>query len=106
MGTIHPLLGLGSAKIMGTSFRADYLIHSLAFFILPVLAYRANGYKGRVNLWYLFIIISAVLAIGTEFLQLLVPGRVLNPLDTISNLVGLLIGVVAVLIYQHFIKRK
>jgi VanZ family protein len=99
-------MGSGSIKIEGTSFRVDYLVHSLAFFVLPVLGYWANGYKGRVKLWYLFIVISVVLAIGTEFLQMLVPGRVLNPFDTLSNLVGLLVGVASVQIYQQFIKRK
>lgn len=94
-------MGVTSVEVNSISFRIDYILHGLAFFILPIIAYLANGDRKRPFLWYAFIVFSVILALSIEFIQQLVPGRVFNPLDILSNFIGLASGFIVVLIYRR-----
>lgn len=91
-------MGITSVEVSSKPFRVDYILHGLAFFILPIIAYLANGERGRSYLWYAFITFSVILALSIEFIQQLVPGRVFNPLDILANFIGLALGFIVVLI--------
>jgi VanZ family protein len=98
---LNPSMGITSVEVSNKSYRVDYFLHGFAFFILPIVAYLANGERERPFLWYAFIVFSVILALSIEFIQQLVPGRVFNPLDLLSNIIGLIIGFTLVLIYRR-----
>ena len=80
------------------NLRLDYLLHFLVYFSLAILylLWKANTYfKIKPNLIVYFLIGGLVLAIGSEFTQSLIPNRSFNPYDLISNVSGILFGVVA-----------
>lgn len=98
---LNPTMGITSVEVNSKSLRVDYLLHGIAFFALPIIAYLANGEKKRPYLWYIFIVFSGLLALSIEFFQQLVPGRAFNPLDILSNLIGLTLGFTLVLVYRR-----
>jgi VanZ family protein len=102
--SVIPSAGITRVNINNSIYRVDYALHALAFFILPILAFLAASNKLGFSskLWWFMIILSLLVAILTEFVQIYVPGRRFNPLDIYSNLLGLLIGVVTVKFYQVF----
>ena len=78
-------------------FRVDYLLHSvmiLGFAWIEVLK-RVLGFSG-FGVWK-FGVLVMVASIGMEFIQLLIPWRSFNPVDLAYNLVGAVLGMVAVL---------
>lgn len=78
-------------------FRFDYLLHSvmiLGFAWIEVLK-RVLGFSG-FGVWK-FGVLVMVASIGMELIQLLIPWRSFNPVDLAYNLVGALLGMVAVL---------
>ncbi len=98
-------MGITSVEVSTKSYRVDYVLHGLAFFILPIIAYLANGEMERPYLWYAFIVFSIILALSIEFIQQLVPGRVFNPLDILANFIGLAFGFSLVLVYRKIRKK-
>ncbi|PKP39210.1 MAG: hypothetical protein CVT98_02710 [Bacteroidetes bacterium HGW-Bacteroidetes-15] len=104
--SVNPILGFGDVKYANTPIRIDYLLHVFAFFVLPLIGYLANGSNGKFKLWIILIAVSFVIAVGTEFLQIVVPERKFNLYDTFSNLIGLILGITAVLTYEYFIKKQ
>jgi VanZ family protein len=101
--SLTPSSGIETINMFDTSFRIDYSLHIIGFFILPILGFISNGYGNNLKFWGLFLAISLVLAIGTEVLQILVPGRKFNPLDVLSNFIGLISGIIFVLL---FLRKK
>ncbi len=97
-----PSTGITSVEVNSNTYRVDYLLHGFAFFVLPIAAFLANGDKKRPYLWWIFVRFSFILAIAIEFIQQLVPERAFNPKDTLSNIIGLLIGVAFVLAYRRY----
>ncbi|HDP74450.1 MAG TPA: VanZ family protein [Bacteroidales bacterium] len=89
-----------SVEVNSNTYRVDYLLHGFAFLVLPIVAFLANGDRKRPYLWWIFIGFSFILAIAFEFIQQLVPERAFNPKDTLSNIIGLSIGVALVLMYR------
>jgi len=85
----------------GSSIRFDYYIHILEFLILSILFFlwlaNRNPQQIKKNFVIVFAI-SIVLAFIIEFYQNFVPGRKFNILDSIFNLIGLLIGIAIVAI--------
>jgi len=106
--SINPKGGLQDVSIFDREFRVDYLLHGLAFMFLPILVIVAT----KKQMWSskgLFLLgISILLAVGTEFMQLLVSGRTFNPFDITSNLAGVAIGIFIASLYVKFntIKKK
>ena len=77
--------------------RADYMLHVLAF--LPWIPLWSFAFPGiRVSRLLLVLAGGVVLAAGLEWLQHLTGWRTYNPLDILSNVVGLVVGGVAVLL--------
>jgi VanZ family protein len=97
-----PSTGITSVEVNSNTYRVDYLLHGFAFFVLPIVAFLANGDRRRPYLWWIFVGFSFILAIAIEFIQQLVPERAFNPKDTLSNIIGLLIGVAFVLAYRRY----
>ncbi len=100
--SLNPSGGLSNVSINDKIFRIDYLLHALVFMATPFLAFFAcRKINAGYRIAYLYILFSTIVfaAIGTEFFQLYIPGRVFNPLDIISNLLGVLFGIALLLIY-------
>jgi glycopeptide antibiotics resistance protein len=99
--SISPGAGVGSAIIGDYKFRLDYPLHAIAFIPLPVLSwihrgcsknfFNQAGYRNT-------IIFCFLLAIVAETLQIFVPTRTFNPLDIVSNSLGVVLGLAAVVI--------
>jgi glycopeptide antibiotics resistance protein len=99
--SVSPGAGVGSAIIGDFSFRLDYPLHTIAFIPLPVLSwihrgcsrnfFSQSGYRNT-------IIFCFLLAIVAETLQIFVPTRTFNPLDIVSNSLGVVLGLAAVVI--------
>ena len=104
-----PVAGIGSTELGNIRFRTDYLLHAIAFFPLPLAAWLAcnlrsvphtAGFAGLVS-------VSVILGIGTEFLQIMVPGRSFNYMDIIFNITGIVSGIIVVLILRkHPLTRQ
>ena len=98
---LYLLLLLAGALIplgMGTSLnnnyalnvRADYLLHALFYIPLPMILLLSRwGSKGH---WLKVILLSSLVVVLFELVQLLVPYRAFNINDMMANGVGVLIG--------------
>lgn len=104
--SLNPSSGITRLDINESSYRVDYLLHAIAFLVLPIIAYFSSSDSKTRKFWWTLITISVVIAIGTEFLQKFVPDRTFNPLDILSNISGLFIGVILVFLYQKIKNRK
>ena len=90
--SVTPSMGVGSVEVNNVELRADYILHALAFAILPIFAFIASGYSCSSKQWFLYLTIATLLALGAEFIQILTPSRSFNPFDILSNLFGLSVG--------------
>ena len=103
VGALIPL-GMGSEPLSNNytfHIRADYLLHALFYIPLPLLLLLSRS--GRRGGWFKVILISAVVVVLFETVQMLVPYRAFNINDLIANGVGVLIGLVpAVLLWRRF----
>jgi len=104
--SLNPSSGITRLGINESSYRVDYFLHAIAFLVLPIIAYFSSSDNKKRKFWWILIAISVVIAIGTEFLQNFVPDRTFNPLDILSNLSGLFIGIILVTLYQKIKKQK
>ncbi len=104
--SVNPSMGLSKITINETTFRVDYPLHAIAFILFPIIGYFANGQNGSHRLWWAFNSVSLSLAIGTEYLQLLISQRTFNPYDILSNVLGLTIGIVLVKLYRWVYQRQ
>jgi len=85
--------------------RMDYFVHFGAYFLLALFFFfwQANGHLVLFKSQFLFFLGGAViLAIGSEFLQMIIPGRSFNEYDLLSNSIGLASGII---LPQIFYKR-
>ena len=89
--------------------RIDYAIHFIEYFVLVsfFLIWRI-----KINLNPTIIIILLTLLIGMvtgfadEFHQKIIAGRTFNPVDMLSNFLGVIAGVATVTLYLKIISRK
>ncbi|MBA7524191.1 hypothetical protein ES705_16328 [subsurface metagenome] len=89
--------------------RIDYAIHFIEYFVLVsfFLIWRI-----KINLKPTIIIILLTLLIGMatgfadEFHQKIIAGRTFNPIDMLSNFLGVVAGVATVTLYLKIISRK
>jgi len=90
--------------------RWDYLLHMLVYIPLPVLLGAVNEKKtalqtksgpARTNKFLRILLISAVIAVFFEALQLVIPYRVFNINDLLANGAGTIIGTPGILIVRR-----
>jgi VanZ family protein len=84
-------------------FRFDYLLHFLLLFGLAwqyVFWKKSVLYTNRLKLVKAFLF-GVTIALLTEYVQKLIPGRSFNRVDLSYNLIGLLFGSLVSLLYFH-----
>ncbi|MDD2548478.1 MAG: VanZ family protein [Bacteroidales bacterium] len=106
--SISPSVGIGKIDTSFLTFRIDYPLHVLAFIPLPILAFLSNGFSCTSFQWKKMLVLSTVIALGAEFIQILVPSRTFNPIDLLCNVLGLSIGILIARIWErrNIQKRK
>lgn len=104
--SINPKGGLQDVIIFDKEFRVDYLLHALAFMVLPILVFLATKNRLWNKTGFILLGISLLLAVGTEFMQLLVSGRTFNPFDITSNIAGIAIGILIAIIAAKYNNRN
>lgn len=81
-----------------TLINRGYLQHFLSFMILSVLFYfsgqDANA-RVKASLVWIYVLAAVFFSWITEAIQVAVPGRSYNNVDTLYNLLGLLSGLIA-----------
>jgi VanZ family protein len=87
------------------NIRLDHLLHTLVYFLICMYFY--IGQRIGLHLFLhqalkKFLILILILATVTEVVQLWVPYRSFNPMDWVSNVSGVIIG----LIVMYFLRRK
>lgn len=87
--------------IVGIPIHSDYLIHVLLFFVLVLLA-KFSHLKIKLSILALLMLLTAIIA---EVVQIYIPQRTFNYIDLISNISGVLLGFVF-LILREVLKRK
>lgn len=92
--SVSPSMGIGSMEVNSIEFRSDYILHALAFVVVPIFAFVASGYSCTSKQWFFYLTIATLLALGAEFIQILTPSRTFNPIDILSNLFGLSLGII------------
>jgi len=74
----------GDGKIVGMYL--DKIVHFLIFFFLSInILYKYNG--TRVLSFYLFL--AVLMGLGTEFFQQYIPGRNMDIIDAIADILGI-----------------
>ena len=83
----------------GSSFRLDYIIHFLIFFILSILfifwMINSNPIQ-KFYYWILFFSMGIVFSFLIEIYQLIIPGRRFNMVDCFYNNIGVLTGILLI----------
>lgn len=92
-------------------FRWDYLEHFLAYFVFGGLfiLWRSNrNFSIRSLELAVLLAVSVSFSIGTEYVQLFIPGRAFNPVDALYNLAGLLtsVSVVYFFLVRHYLRKR
>ena len=103
VGALIPL-GRGS-ELLGNNYtfdiRADYIVHVLVYIPLPLFLLLSRS--GRKGGWLAVILVSLVVVILFETVQMLVPYRAFNINDLFANGVGVLIGLLpALFVWRRF----
>lgn len=106
LGSVSPSLDTAALGLNYFQFRTDYILHVLAFLVIPVLSFIASGMNCMSHQWKVLLLFGVILAFGAEFLQLLVPSRTFNPLDILANLFGLSFGIIIARIWCRSKARK
>jgi len=86
--------------------RMDYLVHFGAYFLLALFFFfwQSNGHLVLFRRQFLLFLTGAVLlAVGSEFLQMMIPGRSFNEYDLVANTLGLAAGIILPQIYYRFL---
>jgi VanZ family protein len=85
--------------------RLDHLLHLLVYFIICMYFFAGQRYGlvlFRSHALGIFLFFIILLATVTEVVQLWVPSRSFNPMDWVSNVSGVIIG----LIVMYFLRKK
>ena len=101
-----PTLKIHTAK---AEIRLDYLMHfceygALAF--LAFLSFTDNDFKLSYRKYFIITICLLAFALLDEFHQKLIPGRSFNPKDIMSNITGVLVGLLFCIIVFRRIRVK
>ena len=106
VASMSPSAGVGKIETGFLTLRIDYILHALAFIPLPILAFLGNGLNCASLQWNIMLALATIMALGAEFVQLLVPSRTFNPFDLLSNLLGLSVGILIARIWCRRNTRK
>jgi VanZ family protein len=111
--TISSLPSLPTPKINTgkIEIRLDYLFHLLEYGVLSifaVLAYTGEYFKVRFKSFLIITICLVIFSVLDEFHQKLIPGRSFNPKDIMSNVSGVLAGLIfCIIVFRRiFLKNK
>ncbi len=87
-------LGMGNTLLDNYTFhvRADYLLHAIFYIPLPFVLILSRW--GRREGWMPVILLSLVVVVLFETVQMLIPYRAFNINDLFANGVGVVIGLV------------
>jgi len=94
-----------------SDFRWDYLEHFLAFFTFGSLyvVWRSdrNYHMRGMELLFLFIVAGGF-SMGTEYVQLYIPGRAFNLIDFTYNMAGVLGSILIVYVYliRQYLRKR
>ncbi len=89
--------------------RLDYLIHFLEYGSLAFLTYLSFSGKDFNISYFKYLILTVCLmlfALADEFHQIIIPGRTFNPKDIISNIIGIVGGLVLCMVVFRKIALK
>ena len=92
-----------------STIRIDYAIHFIEYFLL-VSFFLIWRIKNNLNPTIIIILLTLLIGMATgfvdEFHQKIITGRTFNPIDMLSNFLGVIAGVAAVTLYLKIISRK
>ena len=84
-------VGLGSVQVVLVN---DKVLHFVDFFLLTACFYWILDTSRRRNVNVTLFVCTAVLALGSELLQALLPnGRIFDPLDILANVALLIVSI-------------
>ncbi len=89
-------------KLTVGPFRADYLLHAVLFLPWMGLVYvRLEGWRVvrsevGLGLWIAWLLMGFGLAGAAEMIHYWLPDRTFNPMDAVSNVVGVVLGALVV----------
>ena len=92
-----------------STIRIDYAIHFIEYFLLVsfFLMWRIkNNLNPTIPIILLTLIIGMTTGFLDEFHQKIITGRTFNPIDMLSNFLGVLTGVATVTLYLKIFSRK
>ncbi len=92
-----------------STIRIDYAIHFIEYFLLVsfFLIWRIkNNLNPTIIIILLTLLIGMAIGFVDEFHQKIIIGRTFNPIDMLSNFLGVIAGVAAVTLYLKIISRK
>ena len=92
-----------------STIRIDYAIHFIEYFLL-VSFFLIWRIQNNLNPTIIIILLTLLIGMATgfvdEFHQKIITGRTFNPIDMLSNFLGVIAGVTAVTFYLKIISRK
>ncbi|MCD6565454.1 MAG: VanZ family protein [Bacteroidales bacterium] len=92
-----------------STIRIDYAIHFIEYFML-VCFFLIWRIKINLNPTITIVLLTLLIGMATgfidEFHQKIIIGRTFNPIDMLSNFLGVITGVVTVTLYLKIINRK
>jgi glycopeptide antibiotics resistance protein len=104
-----PIGGSLNTVTIGSSLRADYLLHMLLFLPwMPLVCWRLQRTAGSWRLerkrlgpggCLLWMTAGIALAFGVEGMQYFVPARSFNPMDAVFNASGVILGTAGPLVW-------
>ena len=92
-----------------STIRIDYAIHFIEYFLLVsfFLMWRIkNNLNPTIPIILLTLIIGMTTGFLDEFHQKIITGRTFNPIDMLSNFLGVLTGVATVTLYLKIFSHK
>lgn len=99
-------LGMGSTTLNNNytfHVRADYLLHALFYIPLPIILLLSRW--GKRGGWVPVILLSIVVVVLFEMVQMLIPYRAFNINDLIANGVGVMIGLVLFVVFGKILLK-
>jgi VanZ family protein len=107
IGTVSSIPHLPAPKIEGLKFviRLDYLMHFCeygALIFLALLSFTGKNFSLSLKKYIIITFCVMAFAIADEFHQKLIPGRTFNTKDILSNLTGIITGV----LFCYFVFRN
>lgn len=89
--------------------RIDYVIHFIEYFLL-VSFFLIWRIKINLNPTIIIILLTLLIGMATgftdEFHQKIITGRTFNPIDMLSNFLGVIAGVITITLYLKIISHK